>query len=85
MNRYRICAVQVKTGQNPEKNRHYAFDLCRKAASMQPDFIVLPEMFEIVAPPKKAAQHASPFPSARTDELGRLAHELSINIIGGTL
>ena len=57
MNRYRLCAVQIETGRNPEENRQKAFDLCRQAAGMEPDFIVLPEMFEIVVPPKKASQH----------------------------
>jgi len=85
MNRYRICAIQLETGRSPEKNRQNAFDLCRQAATMKPDFIVLPEMFEIVAPPKKAVQHAAAIPSSLTDLIGRLARELSINIIGGTL
>ena len=85
MNRYRLCAVQLETGRSPETNRQNAFDLCRQAATMKPDFIVLPEMFEIVVPPKKAAQHAAVIPSALTGCIGRLARELSINIIGGTL
>lgn len=85
MNRYRLCAVQVETGRSSEENRQKAFELCRQAAGMEPDFIVLPEMFEIVVPPKKASQHATRIPSTLTDELGRLARELSINIIGGTL
>jgi len=85
MSRYRLSAVQLETGRNVETNRQHAFDQCRRAAEMKPDFIVLPEMFEIVVPPKKAVQHAAAIPSDLADHIGRLARELSINIIGGTL
>jgi predicted amidohydrolase len=85
MNRYRLCAVQVETGRHPEKNRNKAFRLCRQAARMKPDFIILPEMFEIVVPPRKASLYAHRIPSSLTDEIGRLAQELSVNIVGGTI
>ena len=85
MNRYRLCTIQLETGRNAGRNRQNAFDMCRKAASMKPDFIVLPEMFDIVLPPKKAGQHAAAIPSDIADQIGGLARELSINIIGGTL
>ena len=85
MGRYRICAVQMETGRSADSNRRKAFDLCRQAAEMNPDFIVLPEMFEMVIPPAKAVRYAAAIPSELTDQIGGLARELSINIIGGSV
>jgi predicted amidohydrolase len=85
MKRFRLCAVQLETGRSVPDNRERAFNLCRAAAEGKPDFIVLPEMFEIVAAPRKAAQYAADIPSDRTERIAGLARELSTNIIGGTL
>ncbi len=85
MNQYRLCAVQVETGRHPEENRKKVYGLCRQAARNKPDFIVLPEMFEIVVPPRKASLHAHRIPSPLTEEIGKLARELSVNIVGGTI
>jgi predicted amidohydrolase len=83
--KYRICGLQVETGREPEKNRSKVFDLCRTAARSNPDFILFPEMFGIVVPSKEAHRYAQTIPSPMTDEIGRLAGELRVNIVAGTL
>jgi predicted amidohydrolase len=83
--KYRICGLQVATGTEPKENRDKLFSLCRNAARHNPDFILFPEMFEIVVPSKKAFQYAQTIPSPLTEEISRLAEELGVNIVGGTL
>jgi predicted amidohydrolase len=75
----------METGRSADLNRRKAFDFCRHAAEMNPDFIVLPEMFEMVTPPTKASRYAAAIPSELTDQVASLARELSINIIGGSV
>jgi predicted amidohydrolase len=85
MGRYRLCALQVETGKDPKENREKIFSLCEEVSRTEPDFIVFPEMFEIVVPSKKASVHARTIPSTLTDRVGRLAKRLGVNVIGGTL
>jgi predicted amidohydrolase len=85
MGRYRLCALQVETGKDPKENLEKIFSLCEEASRTRPDFIVFPEMFEIVVPSKKASLHAQAIPSALTNRISRIAGSLGVNIIGGTL
>jgi predicted amidohydrolase len=85
MARYRLCALQVETGRDPDENREKIFTLCEEAARTGPDFIVFPEMFQIVVPSREASVYADLVPSAVTDRIGRLAERFGVNIIGGTV
>jgi predicted amidohydrolase len=85
MARYRLCALQVETGRDPEENREKTFTLCEEASKARPDFIVFPEMFQIVVPSKKASLYADIVPSEVTERIGRLAARFGVNIIGGTV
>jgi len=85
MMKYTICGIQMETGKEPEKNVEKLLDLCTKAIVQKPDFIVIPEMFEIVPKLNLADQYAHPVPSAITQTISGFAKEHSVNIIGGTL
>jgi len=85
MSRFRLCALQVETSRDPKTNLDRVFTLCEEASRTKPDFIVFPEMFEIVVPPQEASRYAHSVPSPLTDEVGRLAGRLGVNIIGGTI
>jgi predicted amidohydrolase len=84
MRKFRLCGIQIETGEDPEKNKEKLFSLLKEAMKTGPDFIVFPEMFEIVAPPENAKKFSHAIPSNLTDEVSRIAKEYSVNIVGGT-
>jgi predicted amidohydrolase len=84
MNLYKLCGLQIETGSEPEKNKEKILDLFKEAAKTQPDFIVFPEMFEIVAKPQDAVNHTHSVPSEFTDTFSGLAKAYSVNIVCGS-
>ncbi len=84
MKRFRLCGIQIETGESREENRRKLYSILGQAVSSRPDFILFPEMFEIVVPPQDAAEFSHTIPSGFTDELGDLAKKHSVNIIAGT-
>jgi predicted amidohydrolase len=84
MRKYRICGIQFESGKDPEKNIEKAVLLCNEAAKEKPDFIILPEMFEMAAKPDKAASYTHTIPSGFTGMLSDLAKGHNANLIGGT-
>jgi predicted amidohydrolase len=84
MKKFRVCGVQVETGENPAENRKKIYSLMGEASCLKPDFILFPEMFEVVVPPLEAIKFSHPVPSELTDEIGELARKYSVNIIAGT-
>ena len=84
MQGYRISGIQFESGKNPEKNVEKAISLCKEASQHNPDFVVLPEMFEIAAKPDEAAEHAHAIPSPLTEMLSGFAKEHEVNLIAGS-
>jgi predicted amidohydrolase len=84
MKKFTICGIQIETGDDCRKNLEKSFSLCRSACIQHPDFIVLPEMFEIVPKPHRAAGYSHLIPSEITETLAGIAKEHSVNIIGGS-
>lgn len=81
---YRVCGIQFESGKNVRNNIDKALSLLRKAAENKPDFIILPEMFEIAAKPDEAVKHAHSIPSRLTRMLSDFAKEHVVNLIGGS-
>jgi predicted amidohydrolase len=81
---YRICGIQFESGKDARKNIDKTVSLVGKAAAKGPDFIVLPEMFEIVTKPPDAAAYSHSVPSDMTRMLSGLAGEHGTNLIGGS-
>jgi predicted amidohydrolase len=83
--RYRVCVLQIETGSQPEKNLEKVFSLVESASSVRPDFIVLPEMFEIVPAPDEAGRFARPIPDGLTERLSEAAKGCSSNLVAGSI
>ncbi|MBN2324722.1 MAG: hypothetical protein JXQ30_13395 [Spirochaetes bacterium] len=81
---YRICGIQFESGKDARKNIDTAVSLLKTASQQRPDFIILPEMFEIVVKPVEAVKHAHSVPSCLTDLLSGFAKENGVNLIGGS-
>ncbi len=84
MKRYRICGIQIETGKDTKKNIEKIVSFFKKACIGKPDFVILPEMFEIVPEPKDAVKYSHNIPSEITDTLSGLAKDFSVNVIGGS-
>jgi predicted amidohydrolase len=82
---YRVCAVQLETGTEPERNLERVFSLIGRASSERNDFIVVPEMFEIVPGPSDAGRVARRIPDGLTDRLAETARSCSSNLIAGSI
>ncbi len=81
---YRVCGIQFESGKETVKNIDKTVSLLEKAAEKRPDFIILPEMFEIAAKPDEAVKHAHSIPSRLTDVLAGFAEDHGVNLIGGS-
>ena len=84
MNRYKLCGIQIETGLDPGKNLEKLVSIFKEASGSKPDFILLPEMFEVVTKPEDAVHHTHAVPSDITDLISGLARENSVNVIGGS-
>jgi predicted amidohydrolase len=85
MRKYRLCGIQIETGNNPHANLEKVTSIFREAVREKPDFIVFPEMYEVACAPEKAAAFAHQIPSDFTEKVRRLARTYSVNIIGGSI
>jgi len=84
MSRYRLCGIQIETGESPRQNIEKLTAIFREAVKVKPDFVIFPEMFEIVTKPEDVLSYAHSIPSEITDTIAGLAKENSVNIIGGS-
>ena len=83
--RYRVCLIQVETGSEPEKNLERLFTLIERASEARPDFLVVPEMFEIVPRADDADRYARRIPDELTERLAAAARRCSSNLIAGSI
>jgi predicted amidohydrolase len=83
--RYRVCAVQVETGNEPRKNLERVFSLIESVRPAHPDFIVVPEMFEIVPGPTDAGLFSRSIPDELTERLAAAARSCSANLVAGSI
>jgi predicted amidohydrolase len=82
---YRVCAVQLETGAEPGRNLERVFSLIERASAWRPDFIVVPEMFEIIPDPSDTGRFARSIPDGLTDRLAETAKRCSSNLVAGTI
>lgn len=85
MSKFKLCGIQIETGDNCEKNIKKIISLLKEAVVLRPDFVLFPEMFEIVPKPEKAIHYSHTIPSDITETIASLAREHSVNIIGGSI
>ncbi len=84
MRKYRLCGIQVETGEDREANVAKTLGFIERAARRKPDVIVLPEMFEMAAKPEEAHAFSHQLDSPFTERFSDLARAHSVNIVGGT-
>ena len=84
MRKYRICGVQIETKKNVNDNIKKLKFFLNKAVLGKPDFLIIPEMFEIVAKPQDVKNYVHSVPCELTDMLSGYAKKYNTNIIGGS-
>lgn len=78
-----ICQMQVQLDKKANLNKAEA--MIREAANNGSDFVILPEMFNCPYDNKYFPIFAETYPGESTDLLSRLAKELGVYIIGGSV
>ena len=84
MRKYRICGIQLETKKSVKGNIEKLRFLLDNAVKESPDFILIPEMFEIVAKPQEVRNYVHSIPCELTDILSGYAKKYNTNIIGGS-
>ncbi len=85
MGKYRIAGIQIETSKNINENLKKVKGYLESVVGDKPDFIVLPEMFEIVVKPDEVKNYTHPVPCELTDMICHYALKYRVNIIGGSL
>ncbi len=84
MAKYWIAGVQIETGKDTRKNTKKIETYIKKAGENSPDFLIIPEMFEIVAKPADVENYTHKIPCDLTEMLSEYAAKYNMNIIGGS-
>jgi predicted amidohydrolase len=84
MKKYRLCGIQFESGPDTEKNIEKVISYFKEAVKQKPDFVLLPEMFEIVAKPEEAINYSHEIPSEFSNTLAGMARDSSVNLVGGS-
>ena len=79
------AAVQMSSTLNKEENKETAEALIRRAASDGADLVALPELWSCHGLEDAYRENAEPVPGPTTDFLGKLARELGVYVVGGSI
>jgi predicted amidohydrolase len=82
---FQAGAVQMAATGDKERNRAVAARLVRAAAAAGARLVVLPEVFGWRGPRNEEALEAETIPGPTTEGLARLARELGIHLVAGSL
>ena len=87
MNERKLTAAAIQMSSTPEKaeNLEAADKLIRKAVSAGAELVTLPELWSCHGLEKVYRENAEPIPGPTTEFLGRLARELSVWVLGGSI
>lgn len=83
--RFLAAAIQLCAGADKAANLDKAEGLVRNAAGSGAALVVLPEVFAWRGPRDQEIEVAESIPGPITDRLGRLARELRIHLLGGSV
>lgn len=78
------AAVQMTSGADKAANLATATRLVRAAAAEGAKLVVLPELFNCLAPSELMHQHAEPVPGPTSQAMSQLAAELAILLVAGS-
>lgn len=85
MSRHIIAAIQMTSTQDKSRNLDVAQQLIRKAASQGARLVALPELFNGLGSPETIVAGAEPVPGPTSELMSRLARELKIILIAGSM
>ena len=85
VDRFLAAAVQLRVGSDKAANLALAERLVRQAADRGARLVALPELFFWNGPKDRELEAAETIPGPTTAALGKLAHELDIVLIGGSI
>jgi predicted amidohydrolase len=86
MRKFKIAVCQMTVGEVKAENLNRAEAMLRKAAEdFRPQILVLPEMFNCPYSNASFQSFAEVYPGASSDMLSRLAQELRVYIVGGSV
>ncbi|HUI24728.1 MAG TPA: carbon-nitrogen hydrolase family protein [Candidatus Kryptonia bacterium] len=83
--RFLAAAIQLCAGADKAANLDKAEAFVRDAARLGAQLVALPEVFAWRGPRDQESEIAEPIPGPITDRLARLARELRIHLIGGSV
>jgi deaminated glutathione amidase len=84
-NRLKVSMVQMQVTNDVDVNVQKAVELIREAAKSNPDVVVLPENFHLMGTKKDFFEKAETIDGPTISGLRKLARELGIYIVAGTL
>ena len=82
---YVAAAVQMNSSLDKRANMQRAEALVREAAAQGASLVALPEMFNCLGPFADVVRQAESIPGPTSEALGRLAAELNINLLAGSI
>ena len=85
MNKFKVAAIQMASGENKEKNLAHAEKLINTAAKSRAFFIALPEVFNFRGNLNEAGKMAEPIPGPSTNLISNLAKEHKVWILIGSM
>ncbi len=81
----RVALCQMHSGDDVAANNDAAEASLREAAAGGADLAALPEYFGYLGPSARRRELAEPVPGPATDRVARIARELGIWVLGGTV
>jgi deaminated glutathione amidase len=85
MNKLKVSMVQMQVTNDVEVNVNKAIALIKEAAMSNPDVVVLPENFHLMGTKKEFFEKAESIDGHTITALRKLARELGIYIVAGTM
>ena len=87
MNWHRMTAAAIQMSSTPEKeeNLETAERLIREAVAAGAELVALPELWSCHGLEKVYEENSEPVPGPTTEFLGRLARELGVYVLGGSI
>lgn len=85
MAKFKVAAIQMKSGQDKETNLKQAKSLIKKAVKKSANFIALPEVFNFRGNLKEAPKHAEVIPGYSTNFISTLAKKHNVWILIGSM
>jgi len=81
----KVALVQLEAGADKARNVAHACELVASAASAGADFVLLPEVFSLVADASLWPGAAEAIPGPTTERLAEIARKHRVHVLGGSI